>query len=96
MTDFLRECGISDEAINELETICSKEMLYNLYCNEYQIKEIINYFNSIGIKCTEDILINFTGLFLETFNDIKKMFEGKDIDRLVKSINEDYNVINDL
>ena len=96
MIDFLNECNISGETIKRLEKICSKETLYNLYCNEYQIKDIINYFNSIGIKCIDEILINYTGIFIDTLEDIKGMFENKNIDSLVEMINNDYRVIENL
>ena len=96
MIDFLYECNINNETIKKIEKKCGKEMLYNLYCNEYQIKDIINYFKSIGINCIDEILVNYTEIFIDTLDDVKKLFENKKIDLLVDMINTDYRVIESL
>ena len=96
MIEFLNECNISEDTIKKLETIYPEETLYNLYCNEYQIKDIIGFFNSIGLTCIDDILINYTGMFLNTFDEIKEKFEGRNLSALAKAINEDFTIMGEL
>lgn len=96
MLDFLKECGIKNEIIVSLESKLFDNMQFNLNCNELEIKKIINYFNEIGITCTDDLLLNNIDLFLFTFSQIKEKFDKYDIPKLVELINNDYEVINQL
>lgn len=93
MLDFLKECGIKEEIIISLERKLFDAMQFNLNCNEFEIKKIIDYFKEIGINCIDDLVLNDIELFLSTYDEIKEKFNKYDIPKLVELINNDYEVI---
>lgn len=93
MLDFLIDLGVKKETISGIENKLFDGFLYSLNCNEFEIEKIIKYFNDIGIKCIDEILLEDTDLFLNSFKAIKDKFEKYDIKRLVEAINNDYEVI---
>ena len=93
MLDFLKDCGIKQEIIDYLENKLFENTQYCINCNEIEIKKIIKYFRSIGIKCIDDIILNNLDLFLLTSSEIEEKFNKYDIPRLVELINNNYEVI---
>lgn len=93
MLDFLKDCGIKQEIIDYLENKLFENTQYCINCNEIEIKKIIKYFRSIGIKCIDDIILNNLDLFLLTSLEIEEKFNKYDIPRLVELINNNYEVI---
>ena len=74
MLDFLKDCGIKQEIIDYLENKLFESTQYCINCNEIEIKKIIKYFRSIGIKCIDDIILNNLDLFLLTSSEIEEKF----------------------
>ena len=74
MIDFLKEYGIKEDTLEELEEKYDKAILYNLQVNELEIEKIIRYFKELGINNIDDIILNKTELFLKTFRKIKELF----------------------
>ena len=64
MIDFLLDYNIKKETIKKMEKKYNQELLYILNCNEYEIKNIIIYMKTINILCIDDILLEYTELFL--------------------------------
>jgi len=93
MLSFLSECGIKQEIISSLENSLFDNMQFNINCNELEIRKIIKYFNDIGIKCIDDLILNDIELFLFTFSEIKEKFCKYDIPKLVELINDNYEVV---
>lgn len=96
MIDFLLECNIKKDTVNALNSRLPSSTIFSLSCNEYEINKIIMYLKKIGIKCIDDILINYTDLFFNTYDEFVSIFKKYDIKKLVEFINKDYNVLSQL
>ena len=96
MIEFLKEYGISDNTVDELNNTLFDSMLFNIDNNELEIKKIINYFNEIGIKCIDELLLYDIELFLLPFSQVKDKFEKHDVAKLVEMINNDYEMISQI
>lgn len=90
MIDFLKEYNISLKVIDMIKKENSGANLYNLSCNQEEIKEIINYLRGLGIICVDELLIYRIDLFFNSLDDIKKRFSKYNINDLVNSLNNDY------
>ena len=93
MIDFLKDYGIKNETIDELNNKYFDSMLFNINNNELEIAKIINYFKTLGITCIDELLIENTELFLLTFDEVKTKITKYDINKLAESLNQDYHVI---
>jgi hypothetical protein len=90
ITDLL-DYGISKDTIKHIKENPSLE--YTLTCNIKDVTEIINYLKELNIKDIDNILLYNPDLFIETKKDIEDRFNNKDIDKLVESINDNYENI---
>ena len=93
MIDFLLDYNIKKETIKKMEKKYNQELLYILNCNEYEIKNIIIYMKTINILCIDDILLEYTELFLKTYKEFIKIFDKYDTNKLSQAINNDYHVL---
>lgn len=93
MIDFLLDYNIKKETIKKMEKKYNQELLYILNCNEYEIKNIIIYMKTINILCIDDILLEYTELFLKTYKEFIKNFDKYDTNKLSQAINKDYHVL---
>ncbi|MEE3343260.1 MAG: hypothetical protein VZS44_04130 [Bacilli bacterium] len=96
MIDFLKNCNISNDVIKDVERTYSKANLYSLNNNEYEVYKIIEYFRRIGIKYIDELLVYQFSVFLHSFADIKKLFNKYGENDLVKKINDDYLIMDEL
>lgn len=96
MVKFLKSYGVNDSVISTMSRVNSDANLYNFNCNQDEIVEIIKFFNNIGIKCIDQLLIYKIEIFFRSFSDIRKMFSSKDIENIVEQINKDYTFIDTL
>ena len=95
MIDFLKECGLSDIDIQEIEEFNSSSNLYNLNCNELDVVKMIDYLREKGIKNILLLLKYKINIFFTDFDDFKLKVD--DIDKeYIDLINNNYNEIDEL
>ena len=92
MIDFLKECGISEFEIKQIEEVNSSANLYNLNCNEFDVVKMIDYLSEIGIKNIDNLLRYKIDLFFTSFEKFKFKFDKFD-KKNIDLINKDYTVI---
>ena len=90
MIDFLKECGLSDIDIQEIEEFNSSANLYNLNCNELDVLKMINYLKDKGIKNITLLLKYKINMFFTNFNDFKLKVDKID-NKYIDLINNNYN-----
>ena len=93
MIDFLKEVGIEEEVIKDLELSYSEANLYNLNSHEVEVLKIINYFREIGIEYIDELLIDNLNIFFLSYDEIVVKFNKYNISKLVETINYDYMLI---
>ena len=96
MIDYLKKCGISNDTILKIQENNDYSFVCDLSCNAYECEKIISYMSYIGITVIDDILINYIDVFLQTYDKFLEKIEKKNIPDFVKSVNKDYNYINNL
>jgi hypothetical protein len=95
MIDFLKECGLSDIDIQEIEEFNSSANLYNLNCNELDVIKMIDYLKEKGIKNILLLLKYKINIFFTDFEDFKLKVDNID-DKYIDLINNNYNEIDEL
>lgn len=90
MIDFLKDFGLNENEIKEIEEINSGFNLYNLNNNEYNVVKMIEYLNQNGVKNIKYILMYNMDLFFNSFDVFKDMFDKKD-KIIIDIINMEYN-----
>lgn len=96
MVEFLKNYGIKDNVIKEIENVNTDANLFNLKCNELEVVKIINYLNSIGITCLDELLVYRLNIFFMDLNTLKSLLEKYDLDKFVSLVNNDYTLIDRL
>ena len=96
MNNFLLDYGINKDTINKIEKKYNQELLYVFNCNEYEIKKIIDYLKKINIICIDDILVDYIQIFLKTYQEFLTWFNKYDNEKLVKAINSDYHILDQI
>lgn len=96
MIDFLKNGGIADKVINDIKNANSEANLFNLKCNEEEVLKIINYFNSIGLTCVNELLVNRINLFFMDFNTLNDRLSKYDLNKFVQLVNNDYMIIDQI
>ena len=95
MIDFLKECGLSDIDIQEIEEFNSSANLYNLNCNELDVIKMIDYLKEKGIKNILLLLKYKINIFFTDYEDFKLKVDNID-DKYIDLINNNYNEIDEL
>ena len=95
MIDFLKECGLSDIDIQEIEEFNSSANLYNLNCNELDVVKMIEYLKDKGIKNIVLLFKYRINIFFTDFEDFKLKVDKID-DKYIDLINNNYNEIDEL
>lgn len=95
MIDFLKECGLSDIDIQEIEEFNSSANLYNLNCNELDVVKMIDYLREKGIKNILLLLKYKINIFFTDFDDFKLKVDEIDKE-YIDLINNNYNEIDEL
>ena len=91
MIDRLLEYGINKTTIDKIKEI--DFLKYDFEVNIEETINIINYLKNINIKNIDDLLLNSPDFFFKTKEDVEEMFNKKDINEIVRLINEDYSNI---
>lgn len=86
--NYIKNYGLTDEDIKEIEEYLSDEEINNYYVSELRVTEILDYLKSLGIKNIKDILMYKSNIFYESVNTIKKNIPNDKI--IIELINEDY------
>lgn len=93
MLNFLKEANISNNVIELIEKNNTDNEIYALYCNQDECLKTIHYFEKIGIHNIGQLLIHEIQIFYNITSDIIKIFSQYDIGNLVKAINTEYTII---
>lgn len=86
--NYIKNYGLTDEDIKEIEEYLSDEDINNYYVSELRVAEILDYLKSLGIKNIKDILMYKSNIFYESVNTIKKNIPNDKI--IIELINEDH------
>lgn len=95
MIDFLKECGLSDIDINEIEEFNSDANLYNLNCNEFDVISMVEYLKHKGINNIVSLLKYKINIFFIDFDSFKEKIDLID-DRYIELMNNDYSDLDEL
>ena len=91
--DFLLEEGFSESLINRLIKQYDETIIQEFILEEENVKDIIHYFNTIGIKKIDELLLTRITIFTKDINEVKDAFLKHNIKKAVDEINEDINTI---
>lgn len=92
--NFLESVGVTSATLEKVREHNGEALVSDLYLNRIDIKNIIKYFQSIGIKVIDDLLIFVVDLFFKDINEIKAKVEQYGISEFVEEVNNDYFEIN--
>ncbi len=90
--DFLKEMGYKS-LLSNIKQSNDEALIYSFICNSNNAKEVINYFQSIGIMVIDQLLVKRLEIFTINIEKIKSAFDNYDLDILVQLINEDINTL---
>ena len=92
--DFLKEYGIKDEVINQMLKSYDQVLIDVFLFDEANVRKVIEYFQVLGIKVIDDLLLYRIEIFSIDVEKLKKSISRFDQQELIRRINEDYNTIN--
>ena len=91
--DFLLEEGFSKELIKKMISRYDESVIDMFILEQENVIDVIHYFQRIGIKQIDVLLLSRIELFTKDINDIKDVFLKHNIKQIVDQINEDINMI---
>ena len=91
--NFLLEEGIQKETIEKIKNHYDESMIEQLILEEENVKDVIHYFQKIGIKEIDLLLQTRLEVFTKDINSIKDAFLRHNIKEQVELINQDINNI---
>lgn len=94
--DILRDLGVSESAIDELEDIYGDCVTKCLEDNSNNVKMIYSYMKNIGIDTRDSILVVHLDLFLHSYKNFIDLLTRKNIYEFVQDLNNDPNAIYEL
>ena len=89
MIDFLKECGVEEKTIKELERKVSQSNLFDLSCNKDNCLKIIEYLRQININNIDELLLYEFDVFTLTFSTLIKKISQFNVPLLASAINDD-------
>lgn len=87
--NFLLELGIKQETIDSIITKYDEAIITNFKIEEDNVEEVINFLREIGIVDIDNLLIFDLSIFTKNIDYVKECFEIKNLNEVVKLINED-------
>lgn len=93
---FLLEYHITEEVIQKIKDNHEDSMLFSVLCFKENVKDIIEYLQSIHIEVIDELLINRLELFLVPKDKLQERIERYNVEVLVSLINEDINILNNV
>ncbi len=94
--DMLRDLGVSESAIDELESIYGDTVTKCLEDNSNNVKMIYSYMRNIGIDTRDSILVLHLDLFLHSYRNFINLLTRKNVYDFVQVLNNDPNAIYEL
>lgn len=94
--DMLRDLGVSESAIGELESIYGDAVIKCLVDNSNNVKMIYSYMKNIGIDTRDSILVIHLDLFLHSYRNFINLLTRKNVYDFVQILNNDPNAIYEL
>lgn len=89
MMEFLNLCNISQEVIDKVIANNPESLVFDVSCNGQECIKIIEYMKELGIKCIDELLINYLNVFLMDFEDFLKKISKLNIPYFVECLNND-------
>ena len=89
--DFLSNY-VSQDIIDKILIKYSKEMIVSIIYKEDNVKEVIEYFKSLGFDI-ETLLINRLDIFLININHLKENIESYNKDEVIESLKNDISIL---
>ena len=91
--DFLLEEGFSKDLVKKMISRYDESVIDMFILEQENVIDVIHYFQRIGIKQIDVLLLSRIELFTKDINDIKDVFLKHNIKQIVDQINEDINTI---
>lgn len=89
--DFLSDY-VSQDVIDKILIKYSKEMIVSIIYQEDNVREVIEYFKSLGFDI-ETLLINRLDIFLININHLKENIESYNKDEVIESLKNDISIL---
>lgn len=94
--NFLIEYGVSKETIKKIKENHEESVIFYILSFKDNVVEVIKYLQSVNVEAIDDLLINRLELFFLPVEKIKNRFENYNLEVLVKLLNEDISVLNNV
>lgn len=94
--NFLIEYGVSKETIKKIKENHEESVIFYILSFKDNVVEVIKYLQSVNVEAIDDLLINRLELFFLPVEKIKNRFENYNLEILVKLLNEDISVLNNV
>lgn len=94
--DFLLDYNISADTIKKIKENNEDSTCFYCMIQEKNVKEVIEYLQSIKIEVIDNLLTDRLELFFIPKEEIKARFETYNVEVLVQLMNEDINVLNNV
>lgn len=94
--NFLIEYGVSKETIKKIKENHEESIIFYILSFKDNVVEVIKYLQSVNVEAIDDLLINRLELFFLPVEKIKNRFENYNLEVLVKLLNEDISVLNNV
>lgn len=83
---------VSQDIIDKILRKYSKEMIVSIIYKEDNVREVIEYFKSLGFDI-ETLLINRLDIFLININHLKENIESYNKDEVIESLKNDISIL---
>lgn len=94
--NFLIEYGVSKETIKKMTENHEESVIFYILSFKDNVGEVIKYLQSVNVEAIDELLINRLELFFLPVENIKSRFENYNLEVLVKLLNEDISVLNNV
>ncbi len=91
--DFLLEEGFKEEIIKKMKQRYDSSVLDLFLLEQENVLDVIHYFQRIGIRVIDELLLTRIEIFTKDINEVKDAFLKHNIKEIVKEINEDITTI---
>lgn len=94
--DFLLEEGFSHDLIHQIQRRYDEAILDQFSLEEENVKDVIHYFQKIGIEPIDVLLLTRIEIFMKDVNEVKDAFLCHNIKQVVEEINKDIHTIDSI
>ena len=91
--DFLLEEGFKEEIIKKMKQRYDSSVLDLFLLEQENVLDVIHYFQRIGIRVIDELLLTRIEIFTKDINEVKDAFLKHNIKEIVKEINEEITTI---